>query len=110
MNAMHYKGYAARIEYSEDDICFVGRIIGIKDVIGFHSDSVKDLQIAFKEAVDDYLETCEKIGQSPNKPYSGKILLRVPPEVHAAAATAAEIKGKSLNQWVTETLTNATHI
>lgn len=109
MNAMNHKGYTARIEYSEDDLCFIGRIIGIRDVIGFHGDSVKDLRSAFEEAVDDYLETCEKIGQSPNKPYSGKILLRVPPEVHAAVATAAETKGKSLNQWVAETLSKATH-
>jgi len=106
---MNYRGYTARIEYSGDDLCFVGRIIGIRDVIGFHGDSVKDLRVAFEEAIDDYLETCEKTGQSPNKPYSGKILLRVPPEVHAAVATAAETKGKSLNQWVTETLKEATH-
>lgn len=107
MNAMNYNGYVARIEYSEDDLCFVGRIIGIRDVIGFHGDSVKDLRSAFEEAVEDYLETCAKIGQSPNRPYSGKILLRVPPEVHAAVAAAAEIKGKSLNQWLTETLMKA---
>ncbi|MEC4677747.1 MAG: type II toxin-antitoxin system HicB family antitoxin [Nitrospirota bacterium] len=110
MNTMNYKGYAARIEYSEDDLCFVGRIIGTRDVIGFHGDGVKDLRNAFEEAVDDYLETCEKIGQSPNKPYSGKIMLRVPPEVHAAVATAATTKGKSLNQWVTETLAKAAHL
>ncbi len=79
-------------------------------MIGFHGDGVKDLRIAFEEAVDDYLETCEKIGQSPNKPYSGKIMLRVPPEVHVAAAIAVKTNGKSLNQWVMGTLVKATHL
>jgi len=57
MNTMQYKGYAARIEYSEEDKCFIGHIAGIRDIVGFHGDSVKSLLSAFKEAVDDYLET-----------------------------------------------------
>lgn len=109
MNTMTYKGYAARIEYSEEDSCFVGHIVGIRDVVGFHGDSVGELRTAFKEAVDDYLESCEKIGQSPNKPYSGKLMLRVPPEVHAAVATAARVSGKSINQWAAEMLSKAAH-
>ena len=78
MSTMTYKGYTARIEYSDEDVCFVGHIAGIRDVIGFHAESVKELRIAFEEAVEDYLATCEKVGQSPQKPYSGKLMLRVP--------------------------------
>ena len=59
---------------------------------------------AFEEAVDDYLETCEKLNRSPQKPYSGNLMLRIPPEVHAAIAMAAEVSGKSINQWATDTL------
>lgn len=55
MSTMIYKGYAARIEYSDEDACFIGHIARIKDVIGFHADSVKELRAAFIEAVDDYL-------------------------------------------------------
>lgn len=55
-NAMMYKDYAARVEYSEDDGCFAGHIAGIRDVVGFHGESVKELHAAFEEAVDDYLE------------------------------------------------------
>jgi len=109
VNAMIHKGYAARIEYSEEDGCFVGHIIGIRDIVGFHGDSVAELRAAFEEAVDDYLETCQRIGKGPNKPYSGKLMLRVPPEVHAAVATAAEASGKSINQWAAETLSKAAH-
>jgi predicted HicB family RNase H-like nuclease len=100
---MIYKGYAARIEYSDEDACFIGHIASINDVVGFHGESVAELRAAFEEAVDDYLETCEKLKRSPQKPYSGKLMLRIPPEVHAAVAMAAEVNGKSINQWATDT-------
>jgi len=107
MSTMTYNGYAAKIEYSDDDDCFVGHIAGIKDVIGFHADSVKELRRAFEEAVDDYLVTCEKVGREPQRPYSGKLMLRVPPEIHARAAMMAEAHGMSINQWAADVLSKA---
>lgn len=104
MNTMEYKGFAARVEYSEEDGCFVGHVAGIRDVIGFHGESVAELRAAFKEAVDDYLATCKKLGQEPNKPYSGQFRLRLAPELHARAAMVAEARGKSLNTWVSEVI------
>jgi len=61
MSVMNYKGYAARIEYSEEDGLFVGHIADIRDVVGFHGESVQELRNAFEEAVTDYLETCAKL-------------------------------------------------
>ena len=107
MSTMNYKGYAARIEYSDEDGCFIGHIAGIKDVIGFHAESVNELRMAFEEAVDDYLATCAKAGRAPQKPYSGKLMLRVPPEVHARAAMMAEAHGMSINQWAADVLSKA---
>ena len=107
MNTMTYKGYAARIEYSDEDGCFIGHIAGIVDVVGFHADNVKALKAAFKDAVEDYLATCEKLGRAPQKPASGRLMLRVPPEVHSAALVAAQVSGQSLNQWATEALQRA---
>ncbi len=107
MSTMTYKGYAARIEYSDEDGCFVGHIAGIKDVVGFHGHTVAKLRAAFKEAVDDYLATCKKLGRAPQKPYSGKLMLRISPEVHARAAMIAEAHGTSLNQWAAEVLAKA---
>jgi predicted HicB family RNase H-like nuclease len=104
MNTMKYKNYLARIEYSEKDDCFIGHIAGINDVVGFHGESVDALHRTFKEAVDDYLATCKKLRKSPQKPYSGHIMLRVPPEVHARVAIMAEAKGKSINAYVTDLL------
>jgi predicted HicB family RNase H-like nuclease len=102
MNTMTYKGYAARVEYSEEDRCFVGHIAGIRDTVGFHGESVGELRAAFEEAVADYLETCQRLGKQPDRPYSGQFRLRLPPELHARAALAAETQGKSLNAWVAE--------
>ena len=107
MKPMRYKGYSARIEYSDEDECFVGRVAGIRDILTFHGESVTEVRQAFEEALDFYLETCAKRGETPNKPYSGKLLLRVSPEVHAAVATAAKVSGQSINQWAAERLLEA---
>lgn len=107
-NTMTYKGYAARIEYDDDDGIFAGRIAGIRDGVGFHADSVDSLRQAFHEAVDDYLETCAKIGKEPQRAFSGRVMFRVSPETHRKAAVAAELSGKSLNQWAAEVLERAT--
>jgi predicted HicB family RNase H-like nuclease len=101
---MSYKGQIARIEFSEADGLFLGRLLGINDVVGFHADNVPGLHAAFEEAVDDYLETCIKVGKPPQKPASGKMMLRVPPEVHRAALVAAQAAGTSLNQWAAQVL------
>jgi len=108
-NAMTYKGYAARIEFDAQDRIFFGRLAGIRDIVTFHGETVDELEAAFKEAVDHYLATCADLGEEPNKPYSGKLTLRIPPSVHAAISTAAETSGKSLNKWVADILDQATH-
>jgi predicted HicB family RNase H-like nuclease len=106
-NSMTYKGYSARIDYDDDDAIFTGRIAGIRDSVGFHADTVEGLRAAFHEAVEDYIDTCAKLGKDPQKPYSGQVMFRVSPEVHRKAALAAELSGKSLNQWAEEVLERA---
>ena len=110
MNTMTHKGYAASIEYSDDDECFIGHIAGIKDRVGFHGESVAELKEAFHEAVEDYLETCAAVGKEPQKPYSGKLMLRIPPELHATIATVAQVNGQSINQWISRALIQAARI
>jgi predicted HicB family RNase H-like nuclease len=107
MNSMTYKSYLARIEYDERDAIFVGRILGIRDIISFHGETVAELKAEFERAVNDYLADCKQEGVSPEKPVSGKLLLRVPPEIHGRALVAAQAAGKSLNQWATEVLRHA---
>ena len=110
MNAMFYQGYSARIEFDDEDRIFVGHLAGIRDIVGFHGSSVDELEAAFHEAVDDYVAHCDKLGLPPNKPFSGRMLLRVPPEVHARASAAAQVAGISLNQWATQKLDQASHV
>ncbi len=107
MNTMTYKGYTARVEYDERDNIFVGRILGIRNMISFHGETVAELRAEFELAVKDYLADCKQQGIHPEKPASGKLLLRVPPEVHGRALIAAQAAGKSLNQWATEALQHA---
>lgn len=106
-NTMTYRGYAARVDFDDDDSILIGRVVGIRDGVGFHADNVTDLQAAFHEAVDDYIETCARIGKDPQKPFSGNVMFRIAPEVHRRAAVAAELAGKSLNQWAEEVLRKA---
>ena len=106
-NVMTYKGYSARIEYDDEDSILFGQIAGIRDGVGFHADTVEGLRAAFHEAVDDYLETCARVGKEPQRPYSGKVMFRVSSELHCKAAMAAELAGKSLNQWAEEALARA---
>ncbi|MBZ0092143.1 MAG: type II toxin-antitoxin system HicB family antitoxin [Sulfuricellaceae bacterium] len=109
MNTMNRKGYTARIEFDERDGIFTGRVLGVRTIISFHGETVAELRANFEAAVDDYLEDCAAQGVTPEKPKSGNIMLRVPPEVHGAALVAAQAAGKSLNQWAAEVLKNAAH-
>lgn len=106
-NSMTYKGYTARIEYDDEDEIFTGRLAGIRDGVGFHADTVEALRDAFHEAVEDYIQTCADVGKEPQKAFSGQVMFRVDPEVHRKAALAAELSGKSLNQWAEEVLDRA---
>ena len=99
MSTLSYRGYTAIVEFDSEDMILTGRLAGIGDVIGFHAESPAELVQAFHEAVDDYLETCAQLGKQPEKAYSGKVMFRVPPELHARVALAAKLAGKSLNQW-----------
>lgn len=103
-NVLTCKGYQARVEFDPDDGIFIGRIAGIDDNVSFHADSVEGLVAAFEEAVEDYLETCADIGKTPEKSYSGNVYLRVHEATHARAAKAAELSGKSLNEFGEEAL------
>lgn len=109
MNTMTHKGYTARVEFDERDNIFVGRVLGIRNMISFHGETVAELRHEFEGAVEDFVRECKEKGVKPEKPASGKLLLRVPPEVHGAALVAAQAAGKSLNQWATELLQDAVH-
>ncbi|MCD8141314.1 MAG: type II toxin-antitoxin system HicB family antitoxin [Planctomycetaceae bacterium] len=94
---MKYKDYSALIRYSEEDGCLIGRVLGISDVVLFEGESVEQIRAEFKKSLDDYLALCKEEGKEPERPYSGKIIVRMPPELHRRVAIAAEAQGISMN-------------
>ncbi|MCP5007205.1 MAG: type II toxin-antitoxin system HicB family antitoxin [Planctomycetes bacterium] len=99
---MSYRGYKGYFEYDEKADIFHGQVIGIRDVITFQGRSIDDLKVALKDSIDDYLEMCEQEEKSPDKPFSGKFSLRLPPEIHSKVAQAAASTHKSINSWITD--------
>lgn len=109
MNVMHYNGYTASMVFDAADKIIVGRVLDIDDIIAFHGESVSAFEMNFHAVVDDYIAACAKLGSKPKKPASGKLMLRIAPEIHAAALKAAARSGVSLNKWAEKVLETAAH-
>jgi predicted HicB family RNase H-like nuclease len=101
-NPMIYNGYSAIIEFDNECESFRGEVLDINDTITFYAKSVDELKLAMKEAIDDYLEHCSEIGKKPEKPYSGKISLRMKTELHKKTSNAATMRNKSINSFIIE--------
>lgn len=101
---MEYKGYIGKVEIDDDAGILYGEVINVRDVITFEGESVDEVQKAFRESVDDYLDFCAKRKESPEKPFSGKFVVRLPAELHRKAYIQAKLEDKSLNGWVTDVL------
>lgn len=103
-NILTYKGYIGEMTFDKDAKLFYGHIINTRDTITFQSDDAKQLEQEFQTSVDTYLEFCQELGESPEKPYSGRFVLRLSPEGHRAVALAAQLANQSLNAWAAEHL------
>jgi len=99
-NMLKYKDFLGSVEYSAEDDCFFGKIIGTTDLVTFEGDSVDTLKTAFAEAVEDYLVLCEEVGKQPQKSYRGSFNVRINPDLHKEAAMLATRRGVSLNAFV----------
>jgi predicted HicB family RNase H-like nuclease len=104
---MEYKGYRAKVEFDDQFEVFHGEVIDTRDVITFQGGSVRDLKKEFKLSIDDYLEFCESRGEAPDKPFSGKFVLRLKPDLHKRVYQKSKVENKSLNNWVSEVLESA---
>ncbi len=97
---MNYKGYVGKIEYDEDAHIFAGEVINTRTVITFQGETVREIEDAFRNSVDDYLEWCAEDGIEPEKPYSGKFQVRINPAIHQEASIKSKLMGISLNSFV----------
>ncbi len=104
---MEYKGYVARVEFDDEANLFHGQVLHLRDVITFQGQSVDELRTEFAASVDDYLAFCAERGEEPEKPFSGRFVVRLDPEVHRKVAIAASRKAQSINTWVGNVLEQA---
>lgn len=105
---MEYKGYQGVVQFDDEANIFHGEVVNTRDVITFQGESVGELRKAFEDSIDDYLDFCKSRGEEPEKPFSGKFMIRMKPELHRRVAAAARLKGKSINQFASKVLERAT--
>lgn len=105
-NLLSYKNYNGTVEYSKEDSCIFGKVIGIKSLLSYEGDSVQELEQNFKNVIDEYLQDCEKRNVQPEQPYKGIFNVRISPELHRNIAIYAIENGKSLNAAVEEAIGN----
>lgn len=104
---IEYKGYIGQIEFDDDANIFHGEVINTRDVITFQGNSVKELRQALCDSIETYITYCAQHKKEPNKPFSGKFLLRLKPEQHRKIFIAAKRAGESLNHWAIQVLVHA---
>lgn len=105
---MKYKGYTGVVEFDEEAKIFHGEVVGLRDVITFQGESVTELEHAMAESVDFYLDWCSERNKEPEKPFSGKLMVRTSPELHSRAAIAAARIGLSLNKYIEKAIEDET--
>ncbi len=98
-NSMSYKGYTVSMVFDAEDKIIVGRVLDVDDIISFHGSSVAEFESNFHATIEDYLAASIDLNSAPERPASGKVMLRIAPEIHAAALKAAARSGTSLNKW-----------
>jgi predicted HicB family RNase H-like nuclease len=101
---MEYRGYKAQIDFDDNAGLFHGEVINTRDGITFHGRTVDELRHGFREAVDDYLDWCARRGAGDLPLFSGRLSLRLPPDLHRSIAAAARRDGKTITTWITERL------
>lgn len=108
MNTLTYKGYIGSIEVSEPDNCLYGQVLDLpKDtMITYEGETIKQLRKDFEDAIDDYLNVCQKEGIEPHKSYSGSLNVRLTPAIHYRVATLAKQTGISINAFIRNAVEN----
>lgn len=103
----NYKGYSGHVEFDGEAGLFHGEVLDTRDVISFQGRSVDDIEQAFRSTIDDYLDFCAERGEAPEKPFSGRLMLRFSKRLHRDVYLWAKREGKSLNQFVVDRLKQA---
>jgi predicted HicB family RNase H-like nuclease len=105
---IRYKGYIGVMAVDPDANLIHGDVVGLRDVITFQGRTVAEARQAFEDSVDDYLNWCAELGRQPEKPFNGKIMLRVAPAIHRSLSLLAESRSTSINSLAVEALEQLT--
>ncbi len=97
-----YKGYTGTVDVDFEDGVLHGHVLHLRDIITFEGNTVQEIEQAFRDSVDDYLEFCQELGKAPEKPFSGHFTVRIAPDLHQRITLEATRRRMSLNQWVGE--------
>ena len=101
MDYLEYKGYKGSVEYSKDDNCLFGKVQGLsKELISYEGQTLDELRKDFEEGIESYLDYCKAEGIEPAKPYSGKLNLRMPSELHSRVAAFVASTGITINDFI----------
>lgn len=103
---LSYKKYNGTVEYSKEDNCLFGKVIGIKSLLSYEGNSVKELEADFRTVIDEYLEDCKERNVEPEQPYKGTFNVRISPDLHRNIAVYAIEHGQSLNAAVEQAIVN----
>ena len=110
METMKYKGYTGSVEFSDEDSCLFGKVLGLhKTAITYEGITVDELRQDFHAGVDHYLSQCSERGATPEQPFSGTLNIRIPSEVHSELAAMAGKSGISINAVIKQALIDFTH-
>lgn len=104
---LEYKGYSGHVEYDCETRLLHGEVLDLRDVITFQGETGEEIEKAFRDSIDDYLEFCKQRNETPDRPFSGRFMLRLSASAHRKAYIRAKMEGKSLNQWISEKVTRA---
>jgi len=105
-----YKGYSGTVRFDDEAEIFHGEVLGLRDVVTFQGTTVEELKRAFEDSVEDYLEFCEERGEAPERPFSGRFLVRIDPRLHRRLYELSADEGESLNSWIASRLEHLARI
>jgi predicted HicB family RNase H-like nuclease len=105
---LEYKGYTGHVEFDAEAGLFHGEVLDTRDVMTFQGTTVEELEQAFRDSIDDYLEFCAERAEEPDRPFSGKLMVRLNPGLQRRLYLEAKRLGKSLNQYISDRLAQST--
>lgn len=66
---IEHKGYIGHFTFDEKQNLFLGRVANIHTPITFQGKSVRELHQSFCDAINEYIEWCQKYGKKLEKPF-----------------------------------------